>query len=263
MRFFWVAVLSLSFAQAGAKAQSISKKGVAIGARDLGAAEKIGALRVGWYYTWSTSAISGVRSAEFVPMIWGRKVPPLKRSCRLLLANEPDSSTQSNMLPKQALEVAAAARPKVRYLGSPAPVNGLGKWLESFNAEAVDAGIKYDFIAMHWYGAPALKPFLRKIDAVYARYQRPIWITEFAVADWSAKRSGVNRYTPDQVLSFMTKALPELERRNYVHRYAWMGAGTYTVATQPSRLFDRNGAMTRLGQAYSLFHSKRLNASCY
>ena len=42
---------------------------------------------------------------------------------------------------------------------------------------------------------------------VYEKYGMPIWITEFAVADWSAKdQPGTNQYSEEEVLAFSQQA---------------------------------------------------------
>jgi hypothetical protein len=116
-----------------------------------------------------------------------------------------------------------------------------------------EQGKDYDFVAVHWYGAPSAKSFLRKIDDIHEAYGKPIWITEFAVADWAARDGRKNRYSTEATERFMTTVLPELERRPYVERYAWMGAGAYREATVTSRLVDDTGALTALGRIYAKF----------
>ena len=99
------------------------------------------------------------------------------------------------------------------------------------------------------------KKFLQRLDAVYKHYGKPIWITEFAVADWSARQAGTNRYSEEQVMAFMKAVIPELEKRSYVERYAWFGAGrgSGSEAVRTSRLVDSQGALTPLGRLYASF----------
>ncbi|WP_333701197.1 glycosyl hydrolase [Sphingobium yanoikuyae] len=235
-------------------ASAAIKKGIAIGKNAIQASEKISKLRVGWYYTWGSQSILGVK-ASFVPMVWGRKSGIDFYSCSLLLFNEPDSDTQSSIDVSEAVEKSVSFRKMAKTIGSPATVNSLNSWMSEYIAAAERRSIKIDFIAIHWYGGPSPAQFLKKVDATYARYRRPIWITEFAVADWAAK-SGKARYTPADVERFMRKVLPELERRAFVQRYAWMGADSYSSATAPSRLFDDNGFLTPLGRIYRSFNSR-------
>lgn len=238
------------------------KKGIGIGPKDADAAETIRLLNAGWYYTWNTEPIESAGSAQFVPMIWSdgakadRQVAQLEAGptpCALLAFNEPDGRRQADMSVDEAVGAWDKIRPLARRIGSPAAVNALGPWFEGFSARMAEQGKDYDFVAVHWYGAPSAKSFLRKIDDIHETYKKPIWITEFAVADWAARDGRKNRYSTDATERFMTAVLPELERHPYVERYAWMGAGAYREATVTSRLVDDSGALTPLGRIYAEF----------
>ena len=89
----------------------------------------------------------------------------------------------------------------------------------------------------------------------------PIWLTEFGVADWDTapwiRKSTVNRYSEDAVLQFMKEVLPELEKRPYVMRYAWFGAGDgIGEELRTSRLFEKDGTLTPLGRYYADFQHR-------
>ncbi|WP_395676537.1 glycosyl hydrolase [Inquilinus sp.] len=239
------------------------KKGVAIGPRDGDAAGTIRRLDARWYYTWNTEPIAQAGSAQFVPMIWSDS-PKLDRQaatqlgqapkpCALLAFNEPDGKRQADMSVDEAVGAWDRIRPLARRIGSPAAVNALGPWFEDFSKRMAEQGKDYDFVAVHWYGAPSAKSFLRKIDDIHQAYGKPIWITEFAVSDWAARDGRKNRYSTAATERFMATVLPELERRPYVERYAWMGAGAHSEATATSRLVDDGGALTPLGRIYAEF----------
>jgi len=70
-------------------------------------------------------------------------------------------------------------------LGSPAAVHADGDWMEAFMAGAEKKGYRVDFITIHWYGGADLEGFLGYLARVHALYHRPLWVTEFAPADWS------------------------------------------------------------------------------
>ena len=238
------------------------KKGVAIGPQDADAAGTIRQLNARWYYTWNTTPIEPAGPAQFVPMIWSdgakmdRQVAQLEKGpmpCALLAFNEPDGRRQADMPVDAAVEAWDRLRPLARRIGSPAAVNALGPWFEGFASRMAERGKDYDFVAVHWYGAPSAKSFLRKIDDIHEAYGKPIWITEFAVSDWAARDGRKNRYSTEATERFMRKVLPELERRPYVERYAWMGAGAWREATVTSRLVDDTGALTALGRIYAEF----------
>ncbi|MGK9169009.1 glycoside hydrolase family protein [Inquilinus limosus] len=238
------------------------KKGIAIGPKDPHAADTIKALDVGWYYTWNTTAVEEAGPAQFVPMIWSagpkmeQQIAQIEKGpmpCALLAFNEPDGRRQANMSVDAAIDAWDRIRPLARRIGSPAAVNALGPWFEGFSARMAEQDKAYDFVAVHWYGAPSAKSFLRKIDDIYETYRKPIWITEFAVSDWAARDGRKNRYTADATERFMRTVLPELERRPYVERYAWLGAGGDQETTATSRLVDGTGGLTALGRIYAEF----------
>lgn len=71
-------------------------------------------------------------------------------------------------------------------LGSPAVASGAdmaGSWLDQFMAQVSSQGLRVDFIALHWFGATfdagtATSQLQQYLAAVYARFQRPIWLTQ-------------------------------------------------------------------------------------
>jgi hypothetical protein len=255
-------LLTLSFT-VGAQAAPSVKKG--IGLSDLTAGSRIEALNVAWYYTWSPRAIEGVQGAQFVPMVWGgskieEQLGALRRAPRpryLLLINEPDKTEQSSM----SVDEVARLWPTLAVLGdrvsSPAAANANGAWMERFDAIARQRGLQRDFMAIHVYGPPNPERFLAKIDAIHARYGLPLWITEFAVADKQATDNAPGNVTPEETLAFMRRVLPELEKRDWVQRYAWFGAGKGGKArVRNSRLFDADGKLTPLGRFYADFGTR-------
>ncbi|WP_317535645.1 glycosyl hydrolase [Nitrosomonas sp. Is37] len=260
LRFIW-SVIALLLAISASFASD--KKGV--GLANLQAPERIVTLNVAWYYTWKPQPIDGAPIEKFVPMIWGRKrldveIAEMRANGKvpiLLGFNEPNKVDQSNMSVQKAVREWTRLEPLADRLGSPAPAGVLGPWFERFYHEVRKKKLKVDFMAVHLYSPPDPQKFLAKIDAVYEKYRMPIWITEFAVADWNAKnKSGSNRYSEEEVLAFMKAVLPELEKRPYIERYAWFGAGNYSLRheeVRTSRLFEKDGTLTPLGRFYSEF----------
>lgn len=255
----------------GHSAIASDKKGV--GLIDLHAGDRIEALNVAWYYTWKLQPIDGVAAEKFVPMVWGGRhlekqlsVLKARGTVPVLLGfNEPNKRDQANMSVQKAILSWSQLEPLAGRLGSPAPAGVLGPWFDNFYNMVRKKGLKMDFMAVHLYGPPDPQKFLAKLDAVYEKYHLPIWITEFAVADWSAKgKSGSNRYSEEEVLAFMKSVLPELEKRQYVERYAWFGAGNHALTheqVRTSRLFEKDGTLTPLGKYYSQFTAESSNTS--
>ena len=239
------------------------KKG--IGLYELSAGDRISALKVAWYYTWRPDAIHGVASQKFVPMLWGGKhydkeFKELKNQGQrpiLLCINEANKHDQSDMTIEEVVKLWPDIQKLGKLVSSPTPAGSDGPWIQQFMEQAKAKGLRVDFMAIHVYGPPDVEAFLKRVDSCYQHYQLPIWITEMGVVDWAAKnKPGTNKYTEKEVLEFMQKLLPELEKRSYVARYAWFGAGKNAASEEhmrPSALFETNGALTPLGQFYANF----------
>ena len=106
-------------------------------------------------------------------------------------------------------------------LGGPAPAKINGDWMVEFMKKVELNKLRIDFVTMHWYAPPNAKSFINKVNEIYKTYNRPIWITEFAVADWSATDENPSKYTEQQVLDFMNVVIPQLESLTFVERYSW------------------------------------------
>ena len=78
-------------------------------------------------------------------------------------------------------------------------------------------GNRMDFIAVHCYLRDPYQ-FENYITNLHNwRWQNPMWITEFAPADWS----GNNPVSTDECARFMKIVVPWLNGHWYVARYAW------------------------------------------
>ena len=138
-------------------------------------------------------------------------------------------------------------------LGSPACANDTDRWMQDFMAQADTLNYRVDFVTVHWYGGDNAVGFINYLKNIYSLYKKPIWITEFAVADWNAISISNNKYSKAQILSFMQQVLPALDQLSFVKRYAWFSASTSDAHLGNSALFNSNGTLTTLGQYYSQF----------
>lgn len=260
-QFLMHALLGLMLALVLGTALASEKRGVGLWNRDMGS--QLALLHASWYYTWSPYPMQDQVAATFVPMVWGGRdlqrhinalngQPPVPV---LLALNEPDLSRQASMTVQQAIDAWPAMSRLATRISFPATAVPLGGWATKFEKQARVQGLRIDFIAVHLYGPPDAQKFLKKVDQLHRHYGKPIWITEFAVADWDAKVPGSNRYSAQQVIDFMKVVIPELEKRPYVERYAWFGAGKGNVKEplRPSLLVDSSGALTPLGRLYASF----------
>jgi hypothetical protein len=238
------------------------KKGIAIHQGTYDWSQKIAAVKPFWSYSWglkkSRFQPDGI---EFVPMKWSGSLSDdqadyLREQFAageihyLLGYNEPDGERQANMGVDRALELWSELEDTGIPLVSPSPVHYDNEWMVEFMRRADDQGLRVDDLAVHWYGGTNAQGFLDLLDRVYERYQRPIWITEFAPADWEAERREENRMRPDAVLEFMRQVLPELDRRDYIVRYAWFHDYS-SDNLWTSALFNDEGELTPLGEFYA------------
>lgn len=234
------------------------KKGVAV---EPWHASRIFALNSAWYHNWKLAPTSGVGKNCFVPMFWGKKgqVDSLGSALsaktpvpNLLVYNEPDFPRQANRTVEEVVHEWNMLTPYTGRISSPNAARPTDPWMKHFMQEARQRGLKIDFFAIHWYGGPDAEKFLGMIDRVHESYGLPIWITEFAVADWRSTKYGTpNRYNEDDVIAFMNRVLPELDKRPYVEKYAWLAVMAKKESLRPSLLFNEAGELTRVGKAYA------------
>lgn len=218
--------------------------------------------KVSWFYTWSAdNAGIGAPGVEFVPMIWGANsvnastLAQAKREGSTLLGfNEPDFTNQANMSPQQALDLWPQLMATGMRLGSPVPAKDAdvaGSWLDQFMQGAKQRGYRVDFIALHWYGgdfsSAAVGQLQSYIQRTYNRYHLPIWLTEYALTDFSG---GSPRYPSQaQQAAFVTASTAMLQSLPYVERYAWFSLPTAKESTNTG-LYGDGAVPTQVGTAY-------------
>lgn len=238
------------------------KKGVAYSYRTENWSHKTSELGANWFYHWGNVPREEIpENVEYVPMFWGKgsvtdeninRLIDLKNEGKIqyiLAFNEPDGAEQANM----TVDEVVAFWPKLESIGlpiiSPAPVGFKNDWMTAFMNKAEELNLRVDYTAIHSYGGPSVSAFLAKLKEAYEMYGRPLWITEFAVADWSATSPETNKHSEATVLQFMQEVLPKLDALDYVVKYAWFdGSGRNPLYT--SALYDVDGNITALGEFY-------------
>jgi RNA polymerase sigma factor (sigma-70 family) len=242
-------------------AKASKKKGVGVWefAPAKAALDDVGA---GWYYNWSSNnrSMPGPADVEFVPMIWGQKnvtdatLAEAKKEGDVLLGfNEPDMGGQANMTVEAALDAWPKLQANGQRLGSPAVAFGgdtKGGWLDRFMTGAEQKGYRVDFITLHWYGsdfsAAAVDQFLGYVDAVHKRYNKPIWVTEYGLMNFS----GTPKYpTQAQLVTFINGTTQGMKKRSYVERYAWFGLPAVGDSVDFG-LYKDGDSPTEAGKAY-------------
>ena len=223
-----------------------------------------------WFYGWGPTPSSSNYSkcalqhdSGFIPMLWGRNSVNFTvwhHADALLGFNEPNHISQSNLLPAEAAalwpQVLAKARTNnISRIGSPAaaPCGGgptrchgdTTDWFDKFFAACAwpdSPRCNINFLATHDYACnpSKLHSFLTEL---HARYQLPIWLTEFNCGDGGANASAARH------LAYMKEALPILESLPFVERYSWMSVLNTKVVG--SALVDPHGELTTLGKYYT------------
>ncbi len=261
------------------------KKGVCMTMRDPSSGKgggwdvnvpKLLKLKAGWLYTWGAGGAyladgHHPQGIEFVPMMWGsggdltsgreflqtQVLPQIINGNvkKFLGFNEPDMVKQSNMTVETAIKVWPILEELNIPLGSPgvAHPDGDDSWLAQFMAQADELGYRVDYICFHHYGGASSQAFIDKCKRLYAKYQRPLLITEFAVADWNASTIEDNKFSKSQVLKFMQESLTWMEETDYVLGYCWFSFAQADAVGTSSALFDTNGNLTELGKYYANF----------
>jgi DNA-directed RNA polymerase specialized sigma24 family protein len=217
-----------------------------------------------WYYNWAATpgGITAPPAASFVPMIWGASnvttatLDEVSHESHVLLGfNEPDLSGQSNMTVQQALGLWPKLMATGMTLGSPAVAYDAatpGGWLDQFMRGAAARGYRINFITVHWYGGdfrtgPAVQELESYLQAIYARYHLPIWVTEFALANYGSATPTFPAQA--QEAAFLTAAAKMLDGLTYVQRYAWFSLPTST-GSGTTGLFSAGAVPTAVGRAF-------------
>lgn len=224
----------------------------------------VGRASFSWYYDWGQSALSSASTtdttASFIPMTWNANdvtsanlsVLKARGATTLLGFNEPDNLGQANMSVGQALSLWPTLMATGLRLGSPAPtqndVLGDNSWLGQFMAGAKSQNLTVDFIALHYYSADQSVDNLKNwLQAVYAQYNKPIWVTEWCLADWS----NPGRFSATEQASFAQAGTAMMDSLPFVERQAWFAAYNGGDGWNlNSGIFDASGNLTPVGVAF-------------
>ncbi len=239
-----------------------AKRGIGIAAKPGSQwREKLELCGAQWFYSWNSSPPDNIPpGVEFIPMVWGKRredsFPKLAAELRqnkfktLLGYNEPDQRDQSNITVEDAL----AQWPKLMdlgvRLGSPSCVHPDREWMKAFMKGVEERQLRVDFVTVHSYGGLNADALMKRLAEVHELYGRPLWLTEFAVGDWQAKTREQNRYRPEQIVEFVEKVLPRLDACEFVERYAWFPSKPDSAPLGPCALFNNDGTLTPVGEAY-------------
>lgn len=203
---------------------------------------------------------------DFYPMLWNGNFnasaivsflqanPGIKY---MLVLNEPNLTSQSNMTPQQAAQLwpqyeAIAAQTGVKIVG-PAitwgtmpgyedPVQWLDAFYAAYHAANANRDPQIDYLAFHWYDY-GLDSQLDRLT----KYNKPFWVTEFA--NWHSQMDGSQIDTLAKQGAQMTSMVATCESRADVFRYAWF-TGRLNPDPHFTSLLGADGVLTELGTMY-------------
>jgi len=225
-----------------------SKKGVGWSESAGRSVSVLNSLNVSWFYSWGATTTVTNSTASFVPMAYSNNSIsklPNSYSAIILGFNEPDNANQSNMTVAEAVKAWPTLRAKARMLGSPAmsgnPLN-TGSWLEQFMSQM---GNQTDFVTLHWYKGTSASTFKSDVQALCNKFNKSVWVTEFAPQTVSSAQATPNKYTQASVVSFMTDVTAWMTNNSCVSGFAWHDSKYGT-----SSLYSSN-SLSATGQAYA------------
>ncbi len=223
----------------------------------------------GWFYTWKADRVwvHHPDNMEFVPMIYTADFATTENFTKakestsgiLLGFNEPDRASQADLTVEQALSYWPMFEATGLRLGSPAIAGDErqnNSWLERFINGTDDYKPRVDFICVHrypWTTDPneAIADLKRYLEDVHQKFNKPIWLTEFAMIKFGADPQFP---TDADQAKFAKEAVELLESLDYVERYAWFVIMPYTAPPgfhiSNIHLYDGNGDITIVGEAY-------------
>jgi hypothetical protein len=228
---------------------------------------------VSWWYNWGSQPNKMVPAdyiaqygMDYYPMLWSgnynaasieaflRANPGIKY---LLVLNEPNLTSQSNLTPQQAAALwpgfeTIAADTGVKIVGPQITWGTMANyadpvtWMDAFIAayQAANAGRdpKIDYLGFHWYDYG----LANQLDRL-KKYGKPFWITEFA--NWHSQNDGAQIDSLAKQEAQMTDMVATCESRSDVFRYAWF-TGRWNNDVHFTSLLSTAGQLTDLGKLY-------------
>jgi hypothetical protein len=212
--------------------------------------------------------------AGFMPMIFDHAactIPSITAAAAygtILAFNEPDQSApQANMTVAQAISdwaIIVANKGSAR-LGSPVCASNMstpGLWFDQFMSDP--SAPNPDFIAMHRYtsnfAAPvtAATTIITEAAANYARWRRPVKITEFGMIGFTGPDPATWTYpTEAQAIAFIQEIIPRFRNCPWLETFIWYPTTVNAAAIAQNAgvlnvlLCDNiTGALTNVGRAY-------------
>ncbi|MFO1487821.1 MAG: glycosyl hydrolase [Verrucomicrobiota bacterium] len=225
----------------------VSKKGIA------GNIE--GPLNVSWKYNWNLDQNS-TRDRQYVPIRQQRWWPSLNQNWQTIGAehvlgyNEPDQANQANLAVGDAIYSWPDLLGTGLRVGAPAVSDGgRSSWLYPFMTQADAAGLRVDFVPIHYYqcrtpsdAAGAASQMYAFLKATYDTVKRPLWVTE-----WNNGANWTTCTDPSaaQQQAAVAAMIAMLDSTPFVERYS-----LYNWVEDVRRVEWDDGSLTAAGVTY-------------
>lgn len=215
-------------------------------------------LNVNWWYDWNIDQ-SSTSDLEYAAIRWGQSWPSLNQNWHslgintLLGYNEPDNTGQANLSVSTAISSWPDLLGTGLRVGSPATTDGgPSSWLIPFVQQADAAGLRVDFVAIHYYQAHAPTDPVGCASQMYNfllnlwnNTHRPIWVTEWNNgANWTDSEQPPPTYAQQQAC--ISNMVVMLETTPFVERYA-----LYNWVEDSRSLITSSNTVTPAGTFYS------------
>ncbi len=212
-------------------------------------------LNLGWKYNWNIDQNS-TRDLQYIPIRQQRWWPGLSQNWQamgadhLLGYNEPDQANQANIAVGDAIWSWPDLLATGLRVGAPAVSDGgRSGWLYPFIQQADAAGLRVDFVPVHYYwcynpadpngAANQMYGFLK---ATYDTVKRPLWVTEWNNgANWTT----CGDPTASQQQAAVAAMVAMLDSTPFVERYA-----LYNWVEDVRRVKWDDGSLTAAGVTY-------------
>jgi len=230
----------------------------------------VGSFGAAWSYDWARGDKDSLSSDKFyVPMQHRQGWPNLStlherqtdwnndaKPAYLLGFNEPDRPDQANMSVSNAIDLWPRLMAMDVPLVSPACAQGGESWwLGDFMDQHDEKGYRCDYTGGHWYSGPSADNLMNYIDTLQNRgNDRPVWLTEFSVVDWSG---GSGNWSEESNYNFILEVMWRAESKDNLRKYAifiFRGgspASPWTLSNPRSNFLDSSGNLTPFGKAYA------------
>ncbi len=211
-----------------------------------------------WWYDWNLDQNS-TRDLEYVAIRQEQFWPSLSQNWQsrgintILGYNEPDQANQANLSVSTAISSWGDVLATGLRVGSPATSDGgRSSWLYPFVSQADAAGLRVDFVAIHYYQShnPAdpsgcASQMLSFLQDIWNNTHRPIWVTEWNNgANWTDSQNPPPTYAQQQAC--VQAMVNMLESTPFVERYA-----LYNWVEDTRSLVTSSNTVTPAGTFYS------------